>query len=123
MKCEYCDNKIQSGMRNCPACGASVNQMREVPYNVQINYGYQTISSGRDIMQINRKSRIGFILFAVFLGPLGVHNFYAGYVGKGVTQLLITIFTLGFGSIITGIWAIIEACVVTRDAQGNLFHD
>lgn len=110
-------------MRNCPACGASVNQMREVPYNVQINYGYQTISSGRDIMQINRKSRIGFILFAVFLGPLGVHNFYAGYVGKGVTQLLITIFTLGFGSIITGIWAIIEACVVTRDAQGNLFHD
>ena len=37
------------------------------------------------------KSRLIYILLALFLGGFGVHNFYAGYTGKGVAQLLLTI--------------------------------
>src|SRR5262245_27835588 len=33
------------------------------------------------------KSRTTYILLGVFLGPLGAHNFYAGYTGRAVGQL------------------------------------
>jgi TM2 domain-containing membrane protein YozV len=67
------------------------------------------------------KSRVTFVLLGLFLGCLGVHNFYAGYSGKGVAQLLITIFlgwVFGLGIFITGIWAFIEIIAVNTDAQG-----
>ncbi len=40
-----------------------------------------------------RKSRVVFVLLAVFLGAFGGHNFYAGYVKKAVIQLCITLFS------------------------------
>ena len=63
-------------------------------------------------------------LLGIFLGALGVHNFYAGYQGRGLAQLLITIF-LGWTILfllITSLWAIIEVCVVTKDADGINFQ-
>ena len=63
------------------------------------------------------------VLLALFLGVFGVHNFYLGHNGRGVAQLLITVLTLGFGSIITGIWALIELIMMAtgslHDAQGR----
>jgi len=67
------------------------------------------------------KSRVAYVLLAVLLG-CGIHNFYAGYTGRAVIQLLIAllggIFTCGISWIVTWIWAVIEACTVTHDAQG-----
>ena len=34
------------------------------------------------------KSRLAYILLAILLGTLGIHNFFAGYTGKGIAQLL-----------------------------------
>lgn len=68
----------------------------------------------------NPKSRIAFTLLGAILGPLGVHNFYAGYAGKGISQLLITILTCGWGALVTWPWAIIEICVVTQDSNKRL---
>ncbi|WP_333617703.1 TM2 domain-containing protein [Dietzia sp.] len=66
------------------------------------------------------KSYAGAALLAFFLGGLGVHNFYLGYTGKGVAQLIITI--LGFVTTIIGvgfllllavwIWAFIEFILI-----------
>jgi TM2 domain-containing membrane protein YozV len=69
------------------------------------------------------KSRVAFVLLGLFLGGLGIHNFYAGYTGRAVAQLLITLFLfwLIFPLIIVGIWALIEVIVVTRDASGTPF--
>jgi TM2 domain-containing membrane protein YozV len=67
------------------------------------------------------KSRGLFIVLGLFLGCLGIHNFYAGYHGKGAAQLIITL-VLGWvvvGFVITGLWALIEVCTVREDAQGN----
>lgn len=64
------------------------------------------------------KSRLAYILLAIFLGTFGIHNFYAGYTGKGITQLLISLISFGFLSPLVFIWAIIEVCTVTKDAQG-----
>lgn len=68
-----------------------------------------------------RKSRVVFVLLAVFLGAFGGHNFYAGYVKKGVIQLCITLFSCFFGALISWIWAIVEACMLDRDNDGIAF--
>jgi TM2 domain-containing membrane protein YozV len=68
-----------------------------------------------------RKSRVVFVLLAVFLGAFGVHNFYAGYVKMGVIQVCLTFFSCFFGAAVSWIWAIVEACTVDRDDDGIAF--
>jgi TM2 domain-containing membrane protein YozV len=70
---------------------------------------------------VNKKSRTIYVVLAIFLGHIGVHNFYAGYIGRGVAQLLITILTFGFLFWISWIWAIIEACAETHDGRSIPF--
>jgi TM2 domain-containing membrane protein YozV len=64
------------------------------------------------------KQRVVYIILGVSLGVFGVHNFYAGYIGKGVAQLLITILSFGFLALISWIWAIIEIISITKDGKG-----
>jgi TM2 domain-containing membrane protein YozV len=67
------------------------------------------------------KSRLVAGLLGIFLGGLGVHRFYLGYTGIGVTQIIVTIVTCGIGSI----WGLIEGIMIlansgiTTDAQGR----
>lgn len=65
------------------------------------------------------KERIAYILLGIFLGAFGAHNFYAGYNGKAIAQLLITILSFGILSIVSFIWAIIEVITVTVDSTGK----
>jgi TM2 domain-containing membrane protein YozV len=67
------------------------------------------------------KSRTTYIVLGIFLGWLGVHNFYAGYTGKGAGQLCLSLLTLGYLSIVSWVWAIIEVCVVVKDSKGVPF--
>jgi len=69
---------------------------------------------------VRPKSRVAFVLLAVFLGSFGAHNFYAGYNKKAIMQLLLTVGTCFWASLITWIWAIVEACTVTMDDDGVL---
>lgn len=64
------------------------------------------------------KSRLAYILLAIFLGPLGIHNFYTGYTGKGIAQLLMSLISFGFLAPVVFIWNLVEICTVTKDAQG-----
>ncbi len=73
--------------------------------------------------QFSSKSRVAYILLGLFLGGLGVHNFYAGYAGKGAVQLILTL-TLFWTIVVpiaVTIWIIIEVCTVDRDAFGLRF--
>ena len=73
----------------------------------------------------NAKNKIIAIILAVFLGTFGVHNFYLGYISKGIAQLLLS--TIGaciiIGPIITWVWVIVEVIMIAtgslKDAQGN----
>jgi TM2 domain-containing membrane protein YozV len=69
-----------------------------------------------------QKSRTAYIVLGIFLGALGIHNFYAGYTGRAVGQLCLTVLTLGYLGIISWIWAIIEICVVNQDGAGVPFN-
>ncbi|HWG40742.1 MAG TPA: NINE protein [Candidatus Acidoferrales bacterium] len=67
------------------------------------------------------KSRTSYIVLGIFLGSLGIHNFYAGYTGRAVGQLCLTVLTLGYLGIVSWIWAIIEICTVEKDSTGLRF--
>lgn len=67
------------------------------------------------------KSRTTYIVLGVFLGAFGAHNFYAGYTGRAVGQLCLSVLTLFYLSIASWIWAIVEICVVEKDSAGIQF--
>jgi len=71
----------------------------------------------------SNKSRVAYILLGLFLGWLGIHNFFAVYYGKGIAQLLITLLTgwLILPSLAVIIWVLVEICTVTKDANGVPF--
>ncbi|AOZ72172.1 hypothetical protein BK816_01720 [Boudabousia tangfeifanii] len=62
------------------------------------------------------------VLLCFFLGTLGIHNFYMGYTGRGVAQLLLTLTVVG--ALISGPWVFIEFIILLissnyTDAQGR----
>ena len=60
-----------------------------------------------------RSSAAAAYLLWVFLGLVGGHRFYFGKTGSGVAMALITILTLGFGVIVTGIWALVDVFLIS----------
>lgn len=69
----------------------------------------------------NATSRTAYVLLGLSLGCLGVHNFYAGYVGRGIIQLLFTLvlgWVDGLGLVVTAVWALIETIAVNTDSRG-----
>lgn len=82
------------------------------------------VNCGCEIKNLNAKSRLAYILLAIFLGTFGVHNFYAGYTGKGVAQLLITLLLgwLFIPLIAVWIWVIVDICTVDTDSKGVKFN-
>jgi TM2 domain-containing membrane protein YozV len=70
---------------------------------------------------VEYKSRTTYIVLGIFLGGLGIHNFYAGYTGRAVGQLCLTVLTLGALGIVSWIWAIVEICIVEKDSTGLRF--
>jgi hypothetical protein len=70
----------------------------------------------------NAKNRTTFIVLGVLLGFVGAHNFYAGYKKKAIAQLCITLFSAGFASPMTWVWAVIDVCTIDKDSGGRLFR-
>jgi TM2 domain-containing membrane protein YozV len=68
------------------------------------------------------KKRTNYIVLGALLGAFGAHNFYAGYHKKAGIQLGITLLTLGFGSPMSWLWAVIDICTIERDVRGVQFE-
>lgn len=64
-------------------------------------------------------------LLGIFLGGFGVHNFYLGYNGKAVAQLLLTLLgwiLFGLGPIIACAWGFIEGILILCSNIGDTWH-
>lgn len=68
------------------------------------------------------KSKVIAGILGILLGSLGVHNFYLGRVGLGLTQLLITVISLGFLSWVSAIWGIVEGILILTSTPGSKWH-
>ena len=70
----------------------------------------------------NRESARTTFCWGRLLGAFGAHNFYAGYHKKAGIQLGITLLTVGFGSPMSWLWAVIDICTIDRDVRGVQFE-
>lgn len=52
------------------------------------------------------KSKLVAGLLAIFLGTFGVHNFYLGYTGKAVTQLVLSIVGILLCCVVVGVFIV-----------------
>lgn len=65
-------------------------------------------------------------LLAIFLGTLGIHNFYLGFTTKAIIQLVVSLLgaaAFGIGPVAIGIWALVEGIMIltgkiNTDANG-----
>ena len=133
MKCSYCKGVVSGKEKTCPNCGAPLETEPDIHQEAipetEYDYGIKPLNlgvsgSGIDEHQRGAKYRGVYVLLGLFLGLLGVHNFYAGYNGRGIAQLLITLLGswLILPEIAVAIWVIVEICIIKRDAQGVEFE-
>ena len=132
MICPSCSQKFEvnnegvGSMVECPCCKKYVivqtNDKVVVPR-------LKIVRDSNDSFQVvSKKSRKIYIVLAIFLGRLGIHNFYAGYTKKGIIQLAIGMLSTvllatplgGLGKIAVIIWNIVEMCNVYVDSDGSL---
>ncbi|MBU6412647.1 MAG: TM2 domain-containing protein [Planctomycetes bacterium] len=77
---------------------------------------------------IPRCSRLVYIVLAIFLGWIGIHNFVAGYSNRGawqlalgLTGLILSFCTFGISTLLciaVWIWSIVDIVQTTTDAEG-----
>lgn len=106
----------------CSNCGAEIKEGA----NVCLNCGKMVESEVT--VDPNAKSKMAAGLLGIFLWALGIHNFYLGYTGKAVAQLLITILSCGILAIVSEIWGLIEGIQILTgsisvDANGVPLKD
>ena len=98
--CHNCGNPTVPGAAVCTACGVALN-----------------------VVTADSKSKMTAGLLGIFLGGLGIHNFYLGYTGKAIAQIVLS---LCFGA--GAIWGLIEGILIlcgkiNKDAKGNPLKD
>ncbi len=113
--CSNCGTEIKKGASFCSNCGKELKEATSV-------------SQEETQTEYVQKSRLAGGLLGVFLGSLGVHNFYLGYTGKAVAQLLITVLSCWFLFPVSGIWGLIEGILILTgsinvDAEGRKLID
>lgn len=108
--CRYCGNQILTTAAMCMKCGSPIGSLQNGTTNSN--------------SAVTRKSKTAYVLLALFFGYLGMHNFYAGYFGRGIAQFLICILLgwLIYPIAILFIWNIIEILAVKQDSNGNSFN-
>ena len=63
-----------------------------------------------ELADVNSK-KLAAGLLGIFLGALGIHKFILGYTNAGLTMLLVTILTCGFGGMVMGVIGLVEGII------------
>lgn len=106
--CHNCGQPMDPGAAFCTSCGAAPTPANDP----------------------NAKSKLAAGLLGIFLGGLGVHNFYLGNTKKAVVQVLLG--TVGacvaVGPFISSVWGLVEGIMIlcgsiNVDGKGNPLKD
>lgn len=142
MICNRCGKDLPDNVNFCDECG---NDMRYVQGNPQdytrssdqsyeqgyynqyrsngYNQGYNQFNMP-PYQNISTRSRTAAGVLGILLGAFGVHNFYLGFYGRAVAQLLITVLSCGMLCIVSVVWGLIEGIMIltgsiNTDADGK----
>ena len=118
--CPNCGESLKQAAKFCDKCGTKVGEEKKTDTKAK-EVKTETVSKP---VNTQPKSKLAAGLLGIFLGSLGIHNFYLGYTGKAVAQLLISVLSCFFLSPISAIWGLIEGILILTgsinvDAQGN----
>lgn len=138
MFCKYCGKEIEDGKEVCEECASKETKVEETkteepkkeevvveaPKAENNNTNTNSTVNNTNTANTTQKSKLAAGLFGIFLGSFGVHNFYLGFTGKAVAQLLITVLSCGCLSPVSAIWGLIEGILIlagdsSKDAYGN----
>lgn len=113
--CVNCGVAVGQGTNYCFNCGAETAQDAAVCVNCGV--AFAPAFTGE------QKSKLTAGLLGIFLGGLGIHNFYLGYTGKAIAQIALS---LCFG--IGAIWGLVEGIMIltgsiNTDAKGVPLRD
>lgn len=111
MFCKNCGKQLEDNVKFCPDCGTATSDQPEAQATV-------THTNGTVQGQPEQKSKLVAGLLGIFIGGLGIHNFYLGYTTKAIIDIVLNIFC-GIGAI----WGLIEGIMiltgsVSVDANG-----
>lgn len=138
MYCRNCGRKIEDGFEYCDECEKKLNEVKEekkeevvevVENNnnntseeskeTEVKSENTTNTTSNNAVNPQAKSKVAAGIFAIVLGAFGVHNFYLGFNGKAVAQLLITVLSCGILSPISALWGVIEGILILTGSQNT----
>jgi TM2 domain-containing membrane protein YozV/RNA polymerase subunit RPABC4/transcription elongation factor Spt4 len=110
--CLSCGCIPTDGKKYCQHCAAETDPSAEVCLKCGIKLAKP--------QPRGKKSKLAAGLLGIFLGYMGFHRFYLGYVGIGIAQIVVTLLTFGIG----GLWGFIEGILIltgtiNQDADGH----
>ncbi len=132
MFCKNCGNQIDANAAICVKCGFAKGTGNNYCSNcgaqvtpgavVCMNCGF-SLTNSPVVNPAEQKSKLTAGLLGIFLGGFGVHNFYLGYTGKAIAQIVLS-FCFGIGAI----WGLIEGIMIlvgsiNKDAKGVPLKD
>lgn len=132
MYCKNCGNQMDPNAADCGKCGVATGQGANFCQNcgqplapgaavcTQCGFAVHQAPVYDPAMQ---KSKLAAGLLGIFLGGLGIHNFYLGYTGKAIAQIFLS---LCFGA--GAIWGFVEGILIlcgniNKDANGIPLKD
>lgn len=108
--CVKCGCAKDTGTSYCPNCGQPTLPGAAVctSCGVSLAVPVAPVASG------DQKSKLVAGLLGIFLGSLGIHNFYLGYTKKAVWQLVICLVgsCLVVGPMVASIWGLVEGIMI-----------
>jgi len=133
MRCTGCGAPVDKDSAFCERCGSAVPKPQQPQAQHHHHYYHNQQSQQQPPLdqiqfqtpqqpQAELKSKTVTVLLAFFLGLLGAHNFYLGFVGRGIVQFILTISIIGI--FISSIWSTIEFFTILfssnwQDARGR----
>lgn len=120
--CVQCGVPKGQGSNYCPNCGEKTDPQAAVC----VRCGVNLFNSGAAPIP-GQKSMLAAGLLGIFLGGLGIHNFYLGFTTKAIIQLLVSVIggviTCGAAAVAMSIWGLVEGIMIltgsiNKDASG-----
>lgn len=138
MYCRNCGNPLPGGAACCPQCGVISGQGAGhcpncgAPVAPGTSFCPQCGGGIQGYPVYVQRSRLAAGLLGIFLGGLGIHNFYLGFQSRALVQLLVSLIggllTCGIATAAMSIWGLVEGILILTDpnridANGYLLKD
>ena len=115
MICPKCYSSVHKDKCRCDYCGFNLNELnnasnKEAKKALKSVYKDDVLYTSKLPADVSKKK---LLLFAIFLGVFGVHNFYVGKIWKGLFNVVITTLTAVLGIVILALPWLTPAIVNT----------